>query len=286
MNQAGEEEKGEYEFAVVPFPFFQQGEPLSEPERRELLVAASARPDAIQLASAARVPTPLAAQAQAARGKLQKELNLDPPQPKLHPWLDPDVPLSDAERRQFADDVEELSLSYFGGDRLPSGVWKLRNLRKLSCYRSAITHVSPQIGNLSKLTEFVPYTSYNLHWLPYEVHDTRLPKAHISRRAMYGYSDRLPLPRLAPFPTGAKSLQETAARVVVSNSLDESKLTAVVVDYINSANRCSYCHEPYWETSYQCWSIWSYDRVPLLALVCSRQCVARLADRVVPEAAT
>jgi hypothetical protein len=101
-----------------------------------------------------------------------------------------------------------------------------------------------------------------------------------------------------------------AARVVVSNSLDESKLTAVVVDYINSANRCSYCHEyvihvrcpppqraarsleawlcvcrPYWETSYQCWSIWSCDRVPLLALVCSRQCVARLANRVVPEAA-
>jgi hypothetical protein len=67
---------------------------------RQLLVAASARPDAIQLASAARVPTPLAAQAAAARGKLQKELNLDPPQPKLHPWLDPDVPLSDAERRQ------------------------------------------------------------------------------------------------------------------------------------------------------------------------------------------
>ncbi len=72
-----------------------------------------------------------------------------------------------------------------------------------SCLLRQITHVSPQIGNLSKLTEFVPYTSYNLHWLPYEVHDTRLPKAHISRRAMYGYSDRLPLPRLAPFPTGA-----------------------------------------------------------------------------------
>ena len=32
--------------------------------------------------------------------------------------------------------------------------------------------------------------------------------------------------------------------MVVSNGLDESKLTAVVVDYIyiNSANRCSYCH--------------------------------------------
>lgn len=72
-----------------------------------------------------------------------------------------------------------------------------------SCLLRQITHVSPQIGNLSQLTEFVPYTSYNLHWLPYEVHDTRLPKAHISRRAMYGYSDRLPLPRLAPFPTGA-----------------------------------------------------------------------------------
>ena len=41
---------------------------------------------------------------------------------------------------------------------------------------------------------------------------------------------------------GAKSLQETAARVVVSNGLDKSKLTTVVVDYINSANRCSYCH--------------------------------------------
>lgn len=286
LTEAREEEKAEYEFAIVPFPFFQQGEPLSEPERRELLLAASARHDAIQLASAARVPKPLTGLEKGARAKWHKELNLDPPQPKPHPWLDPDLPLSDAERRQFANDVEELNLSYFGGDRLPSGVWKLRNLRKLTCYRSAITHVSPQIGNLRKLNEFVPYTSYNLHWLPYEVHDTSLPKAHISRRAMYGYSNSLPLPRLAPFPTGAKSLQEMAARVVVSNSLDESKLTAVVVDYINSANRCSYCHEPYWETSYQCWSIWSCDRVPLLALVCSRQCVARLANRVVPEAAT
>jgi hypothetical protein len=72
-----------------------------------------------------------------------------------------------------------------------------------SCFLRQITHVSPQIGNLRKLNEFVPYTSYKLHWLPYEVHDTSLPKAHISRRAMYGYSNSLPLPRLAPFPTGA-----------------------------------------------------------------------------------
>jgi hypothetical protein len=32
-------------------------------------------------------------------------------------------------------------------------------------------------------------------------------------------------------------------------------------------------YRPYWETVYQCWSYWSYDRVPLLALVCSRKCV-------------
>ncbi len=206
-----------------------------------------------------------------------------------------------------------------------------------SCLLRQITHVSPQIGNLSKLTEFVPYTSYNLHWLPYEVHDTRLPKAHISRRAMYGYSDRLPLPRLAPFPTGAcrvracvrcrgwwlaarlmvvrqvrsrsrrpphawwcptvwtkasspPSWSTTSTRPTAAPIATSTSYTFAVVPHKRGAARSLEAwlclRRPYWETSYQCWSIWSYDRVPLLALVCSRQCVARLADRVVPEAAT
>jgi hypothetical protein len=68
--------------------------------RGQLLLAASARHDAIQLASAARVPKPLTGLEKGARAKWHKELNLDPPQPKPHPWLDPDLPLSDAERRQ------------------------------------------------------------------------------------------------------------------------------------------------------------------------------------------
>jgi hypothetical protein len=62
------------------------------------------------------------------------------------------------------------------------------------------------------MREFMPYTSYGLHWLPFEIRHTRTRKAHISRRALYGFLEYRqhrslnPVPRL-PWPRGAPSLQ-------------------------------------------------------------------------------
>jgi hypothetical protein len=70
------------------------------------------------------------------------------------------------------------------------------------CVVMKITHVSPKIGRLRKLERFDPYTSRGLHWLPYEVRHTKLEKARISRRNLYGATRSVSLPMLDQFPTG------------------------------------------------------------------------------------
>lgn len=81
---------------------------------------------------------------------------------------------------------------------LPRSIGKLKSVKKLSFYGSYISRIPPEIGEMTSLEEFVPYTSYNLHWFPYEI--TRCPQlrdSSISTKALYGnYKFRTPFPRL------------------------------------------------------------------------------------------
>jgi hypothetical protein len=81
---------------------------------------------------------------------------------------------------------------------LPSTIAKLKSVKRLNLYGSNLLRLPPQIGEMSSLEEFVPYTSYRLHWFPYEIRQcTNLKSSKVSTRAVYGnYKYRPPFPRL------------------------------------------------------------------------------------------
>jgi hypothetical protein len=106
---------------------------------------------------------------------------------------------------------------------------------------------------MSALSNLDIYTSYSLHWLPYEI--TRLSalrESRMSTRALYGnIKTRLPFPRLAgPIDT---IMPQT----------------------------CSVCDQPFREDRVQL--LWTTQRiatdvVPLLIHSCSSQCASRVPD--------
>ena len=69
---------------------------------------------------------------------------------------------------------------------LPTSISKLKKVRKIWLYGSNIEYLPQEIGELANLEYFDPYTSYNLHWFPYELKDcSKLVDSRISRRALY-----------------------------------------------------------------------------------------------------
>ena len=83
---------------------------------------------------------------------------------------------------------------------LPPSIATLKHVRKLNLYRSSLLRIPPEIGEMESLEEFVPYTSYGLHWFPYEItRCSRLRSSTVSTRALYGnYKYRPPFPSLDP----------------------------------------------------------------------------------------
>lgn len=82
---------------------------------------------------------------------------------------------------------------------LPPSISELTMVGALRLYGSHLRRLPPEIGRMSNLSFLDLYTSYSLHWLPYEV--TRclaLRDSRMSTRAFYGnIKTRLPFPRLA-----------------------------------------------------------------------------------------
>ena len=74
----------------------------------------------------------------------------------------------------------------------------MKAVKRLRLYGSALVRIPPEIGEMSALEEFDPYTSYRLHWFPYEI--TRCPRltdSRVSTSALYGnYKYRPPFPKL------------------------------------------------------------------------------------------
>lgn len=81
---------------------------------------------------------------------------------------------------------------------LPRAIKHLKSVKFLALYGSHLVRIPPEIGEMTSLEEFDPYTSYCLHWFPYEItRCKRLKQSRVSTRAIYGnYKYRPPFPRL------------------------------------------------------------------------------------------
>jgi hypothetical protein len=81
---------------------------------------------------------------------------------------------------------------------LPREVATLTRLREFHAYGSNLRRLPPEIGRIPFLRKLDIYTSYALHWLPYEiVRCEHLYWSAMSTRTLYGNKKtRLPFPRL------------------------------------------------------------------------------------------
>ncbi|HSY17874.1 MAG TPA: hypothetical protein VK815_06040 [Candidatus Acidoferrales bacterium] len=136
---------------------------------------------------------------------------------------------------------------------LPPSIAGLKSVRKLYLYGSHLVRIPVEIGEMEDLEELDIYTSYRLHWLPYEVtRCTKLRRSRASTRALYGnYKYRPPFPRIGN---------------------DKSKAEF-------SSNNCSVCGQRCPKAYSQ--QVWISLRVgadvfPLLVNACSQTCIGRL----------
>jgi hypothetical protein len=150
---------------------------------------------------------------------------------------------------------------------LPATIGKLKSVRRLVLYGSCLVRIPPEIGDMENLVEFTPYTSYRLHWFPYEItRCVKLDESTVSTRALYGnYKYRSPFPRLE------RPLSSTTG-VDLSNLPPERYGAPAIM-------RCSICRMPLAEAGlHQVWISLNVgtDVLPLLVNACSVKCVARL----------
>lgn len=134
---------------------------------------------------------------------------------------------------------------------LPKSIGTLKSVRFLSLYGSHLVRIPAEIGEMTNLEEFDPYTSRCLHWFPYEITRCRhLKRSRVSTRCLYGnYRYRPPFPRLLQI---------------------SPHLTPTV---------CSVCGGPFLpQGPQQVWiSLWvATDVLPLLVHACSDGCIDNL----------
>ncbi|QDU57369.1 hypothetical protein Pan181_35840 [Aeoliella mucimassa] len=134
---------------------------------------------------------------------------------------------------------------------LPASIAKLTRVRRLTLYGSSLVRIPPQIGEMAALENFTPYTSYRLHWLPFEItRCKRLIDSTVSTRALYGnYKYRPPFPNLP------------------QSALDATPET------------CSLCNRPFGDSiPHQVWISLKVatDVLPLLVHACSKKCLSHL----------
>jgi hypothetical protein len=136
---------------------------------------------------------------------------------------------------------------------LPESIGKLKKVKKIWLYGSNLKRIPPEIGEMESLEYFDPYTSYDLHWFPYELSNCKkLKDSRVSTRTLYGnYKNRLNFPDLTNNP----------------------------VRYEGQSVKCSICSKQmsYAETN-QLWITHGLgtDILPLLANICSKECETKL----------
>lgn len=152
---------------------------------------------------------------------------------------------------------------------LPPSIAKLTAVKHLMLYGSNLVRIPPEIGAMTSLKQFTPYTSYRLHWFPYEITRCRkLVSSTVSTRALFGnHKLRPPFPRLEPSRDSVTGL-DTA-------HLDPRRWGTTAVHH------CSVCERPIEQNGlHQMWiSIRvATDVLPLLVNACSSACVTALPE--------
>lgn len=136
---------------------------------------------------------------------------------------------------------------------LPESIRKLKKVKRLWIYGSNLKRIPPEIGEMEALEYFDPYTSYNLHWFPYELTKCKkLKDSRVSTRAVYGnFKNRKGFPKLDHNP----------------------------VRYFGDNVKCSVCekHCSYNEIN-QLWTTQRIgtDTLPFLANLCSKDCEEKI----------
>jgi hypothetical protein len=101
-------------------------------------------------------------------------------------------------REEFSPGPEMTPAQWAQIATLPPTIALLKSVKHLNLYGSSLVRIPPEIGEMTALERFSPYTSYRLHWLPYEItRCKKLTDSTISTRALYGnFKHRSPFPRL------------------------------------------------------------------------------------------
>ena len=91
---------------------------------------------------------------------------------------------------------------------LPPTIAKLTAVKQFVLYRSNLVRIPAEIGAMASLEEFTPYTSYRLHWFPYELaRCPNLVRSTVSTRAVYGnFKLRPPFPPLPHEPVATDGI--------------------------------------------------------------------------------
>ncbi|MFE4831279.1 leucine-rich repeat domain-containing protein [Streptomyces sp. NPDC056672] len=150
---------------------------------------------------------------------------------------------------------------------LPPGIARLTAVKHLVLYGSNLVRIPPEIGAMTSLEQFTPYTSYRLHWFPYEITNcSRLTRSTVSTRALFGnHNLRPPFPRLQPS-------QDSVARLDLTE-LDARRWGTTAV------RGCGVCDRPIERGGlHQVWISLrvATDVLPLLVNACSAACVSAL----------
>jgi len=72
-----------------------------------------------------------------------------------------------------------------------------------------LNRILPETGEMEALEYFDPYTSYDLHWFPYEITNCKnLKDSRVSTRARYGnFKNRMGFPQLTNNPLRYEGLR-------------------------------------------------------------------------------
>jgi hypothetical protein len=154
---------------------------------------------------------------------------------------------------EFAPGLEMPPESWSQIITLPASISKLKSVKKLYLYGSHLERVPREIGEMESLEELDLYTSYRLHWMPFEVtRCLKLKKSRVSTRALYGnYKYRPPFPRLEGQASNASASQGSCSVCGNDSSPD---LMAQLWISLRLAT----------------------DVLPLLVNACSNECISRL----------
>ncbi|WP_206430286.1 hypothetical protein [Flavobacterium ustbae] len=158
------------------------------------------------------------------------------------------------ENREEFSPFDELGKELFSQiHTLPESISKLKKVKKVWLYGSKLKRIPPEIGQMESLEYFDPYTSYNLHWFPYEISNCKkLKDSRVSTRALFGnYKNRMRFPLLTHNP----------------------------VRYFGDTLKCSICNkEITYQQTNQLWITLRVgtDTLPLLTNLCSKECEDKL----------